>query len=74
MSKESNIIIEFQEAIEKSKYILKFKDNWDDEGSPPYLEATWKRATSFLLNNAHYLLKKGVTISVPEILPGPDGS
>jgi hypothetical protein len=60
--------------IAESKRILSFDDNWDGEGSKGYSRETWMRATSFLLNQANWFLRKGETFPVPRILPGPDGS
>ncbi len=62
-------------AIEDSRWILELAEDWDGEGSPPYLLATWRRATDFLLNNSLRLLEYfGVSISPPTIDPGPNGS
>jgi hypothetical protein len=63
------------EAIEQSKYILKFEDDWDDEGSPAYKVSTWERATTFLRRSAQLLWKEyHVALDAPKILPGPAGS
>jgi hypothetical protein len=66
---------ELDNAIEKSREILDLPDDWDTEGSPRYLEATWQRAISFLriqaqCHRAHF---RG-EMPVPRILPGPSGS
>ena len=62
-------------AIQESRSLLDLPDDWDDEGSPGYAEATWMRAVDFLLHNAERLWQdQGVTVSAPEILPGPNGS
>lgn len=55
--------------------MLDLPDDWDDEGSPGYAEATWMRAVDFLLHNAERLWQdQGVTVGAPAILPGPNGS
>jgi hypothetical protein len=61
--------------IDRSREILSWQDDWDDEGSPHFEEATWKRATEFLERHARLLLKKhGLLMPTPRILPGPNGS
>jgi hypothetical protein len=63
------------EAIELSKYILTFEDDWDDDGSPAYKFATWGRAAAFLHRSALQMLKDyHVILDAPKILPGPAGS
>ncbi|HSH80759.1 MAG TPA: hypothetical protein VLA19_19700 [Herpetosiphonaceae bacterium] len=63
------------QAIEESRWILDLADDWDGEGSPAYALDTWRRATEFLLNS---ILRQweyfGVSISPPNIDPGPNGS
>jgi hypothetical protein len=63
------------EAIRRSHKILALGDDWDDEGSPRYLETTWLRATSLLLRlaktaRAHW----GISLDVPLISPAQGGS
>jgi hypothetical protein len=63
-----------REAIEKSRYILELKDDWDDAGSIGYSEATWNRAQTFLLRNALKLWRSHkVCFQPPKIQPGPEG-
>jgi hypothetical protein len=63
------------EAIEQSKNILAFKDDWDGEGSPAYKAATWQRAAAFLRHSALQLWQAHqVILDAPKILPGPIGS
>jgi hypothetical protein len=63
------------QAIELSKNILNFNDNWDDEGSPAYKVSTWDRATTFLRRSALQLWEEyHVILDAPKILPGPVGS
>jgi hypothetical protein len=63
------------EAIETSRYILAYEDNWDDEGSLGYQEATWLRATNFIKEaSISYQKVCGTWAAPPRILPGPDGS
>lgn len=61
--------------IEDSRHILSLKHDWDSEGSPPFAEETWLRATQFVEKHAEFiLLEHGIVIETPSILPGPDGS
>jgi hypothetical protein len=63
------------EAIEQSRYMLAFEDDWDEEGSPAYTGATWERATAFLLRSARQLWEDNhLSLDAPKILPGPAGS
>ena len=63
------------EAIRVSRYILDLEDDWDEEGSPRFNEATWKRATNFVKQIAlSYRQSAGIWIDPPRILPGPEGS
>jgi hypothetical protein len=62
-------------VIEKSRWMLDLRDNWDDEGSPAYTEKTWKRAMTFLLKNAVALWQeKQLLINAPAVHNGPEGS
>jgi hypothetical protein len=55
--------------------MLELQDNWDDEGSLPVAEATWKVATSFLRRQADvYWKHHSAVIPIPHIMPGSDGS
>jgi hypothetical protein len=60
--------------IAESKRLLSFGDNWDGEGSCGYSLDTWRRATSFLINQAFGFVRRGETFPIPRILPGPHGS
>lgn len=63
------------QSIEKSKYILELKDNWDDEGAKAYLKDTWIKAIKFIVNYAELILAHtGKSIIAPNIYHGPDGS
>lgn len=62
-------------AIDLSKSILDLQDDWDGEGSPGYSKTTWDRMRKFLLSHAQAMRNHlGISIPVPQILPGPDGS
>jgi hypothetical protein len=62
-------------AIENSRSMLDLPDDWDDEGSPRIMEETWRRATDYLRRHAHLLYElSGSHITIPRILPGPEGS
>ena len=62
-------------AISESRRMLAFEDNWDDQGSPGYLEDTWDRATDFLQRLASAARERFSTvIPVPTIGPAEAGS
>ena len=62
-------------AIRASRYILDLEDDWDEEGSRRFHEATWKRATNFVRQVAlSFRQSAGIWIDPPRILPGPKGS
>jgi hypothetical protein len=63
------------EAIEKSKYILDLKENWDDEGALGYDFEVWKRAALFISKLSTKIFKSyGQIIKAPKIYHGPNGS
>lgn len=62
-------------AVEHSRWMLELKNDWDGEGSPGYLEETWRRGVSFLLQNALSLRERfQLVIDTPKIHNGPEGS
>jgi hypothetical protein len=62
-------------AIQSSLSILDLKEDWDEEGSPGYEEATWRRAAEFVKDVASaFHRRSGAWVDPPRILPGPDGS
>ncbi|MEI9919543.1 MAG: hypothetical protein WDO14_12160 [Bacteroidota bacterium] len=62
-------------SIERSKYILKLEDNWDDEGSPKYDPDVWARATKFVARYAMFVLQNYNTIILaPRIYHSVSGS
>ena len=64
-----------RDAIDKSRYILELKDDWDDAEGVGYSEPTWNRAQSFLMRNALKLWRSHkICFDAPRILPGPEGS
>ncbi len=66
---------ELYNEIEKSKYILNLKDNFDEEGSEGYKKETWIRAIGFIARLFEFALIKGfVKIPQPKIYHGPSGS
>lgn len=72
---EPTINRELSATIQASREILALEDNWDDEGSPAYSEATWRRAVTFLSNSAIRFWKEYQRdLIAPRILPGPDGN
>ncbi|MBI3896513.1 MAG: hypothetical protein HY313_11345 [Acidobacteria bacterium] len=69
----SNILLKAE--IEQAKRILELKDDWDGEGSAGYSEDTLNRAITFLITHAQWLWEScGISLPVPKIGPGPDGS
>ena len=73
--RRSNLAVRVEDSINASRNILTLGDNWDEEGSPGYAEATWKRATDFVRNVALLFINEHKRpIEPPKITPGPDGS
>jgi hypothetical protein len=69
------LIQSLEAEIELSKQILDYKDDWDGEGSPAYSMETWQRAVDFLKYYIQAAWQKlRIVLSIPKILPGPDGS
>lgn len=69
----SNSAIE--EAVEESREMLSWPDNWDEEGGVAIQEETWIRATTFLITTASDFLRLTRTeLPKPLISAGPDGS
>lgn len=63
------------EAIERSRYILNLKKNWDGEGAKDYKQNTWEMAVNYLIEFSKFLLENfGKIIDSPRITHGPDGS
>lgn len=71
----SHFLDGFLMAVDQAREILSWDDDWDGEGSPRYEEETLQRATHFLLDGVRQLTAEcSVSVHVPRILPGPDGS
>lgn len=65
----------FADAVEKSRWMLDLRDNWDDEGAPGYAQATWERAVRFLLESALGVWRAyGIASPAPQIQNGPEGT
>lgn len=60
--------------LEHSKYILDFRENWDDEGSKPYNPETLKAAIVFLCRYLISTLDRCGSLLLPKIYHGPEGS
>ena len=61
-----------EQAIEKSRSLLKLKKNWDEEGSLSISRATWERATRFLRKMSEAAKRiYNFDLPVPRINPGP---
>jgi hypothetical protein len=62
-------------AISDSRWMLRLEQDWDEEGSPPIDESTWRVAADFLRRQADsHWRRHSKIIPVPHITPGADGS
>lgn len=62
-------------AIEKSKYMLALKKDFDSEGSEPYSQEVWVKAVRFIAGYAQWLYDLfGKIIATPKIYHAPEGS
>ncbi|MBW4888719.1 hypothetical protein KXQ82_03295 [Mucilaginibacter sp. HMF5004] len=66
--------IDIYDAINKSKYILDLKDDWDTEGAKGYHRSTWIKAVKFLISYSNWVRKLNKKLPAPQILQGPNGS
>jgi hypothetical protein len=65
----------FLKEVVESRSLLDREDDWDDMGSPGYLEATWNRAVDFMLRLAINLRDSyHIRLNSAEIMPGSYGS
>ncbi len=62
------------EALNESRWMLALHNNWDDEGSPGYAEATWERAARFLIDSAKFVQELGLVFAIPKVQNGPEGT
>jgi hypothetical protein len=63
------------DTVRSSRAILSLTDNWDSEGASGYLEATWTRATNYLLEVAKTARDVfGRRFPVPLVSPAQEGS
>ena len=63
------------ERLDRSRGMLALGDNWDDEGSPGYAEATWHRAAEIVVGTATaYHRSGGGVVPLPVITKGEAGS
>ncbi len=63
------------QTLDQSRELLELADDWDEQGSPGYQEATLKRARHVVWTNTLRLWEAlKLSIDVPRVLPGPDGS
>ncbi len=66
---------ELDKEIERSKYILGFENDWDEEGASKYKRETWDRGIRYLEGHARWLKEnRNIVIDVPNISHGPNGS
>lgn len=62
-------------ALESSRPMLDLQEDWDGQGSPGYREATWRRASDFLLGSALRLWQEcDARTPAPTVRKGPWGS
>ncbi len=63
------------QALDQSSELLELADDWDEQGSPGYQEATLERARHLVWTNTLRLWETlELSINVPRIAPGPYGS
>jgi hypothetical protein len=63
------------DAVERSREMLTWEDDWDGEGSPGYADSTWRRAVELIYEGAVNLYDSArIRIAAPSVLPGPHGS
>jgi len=68
-------LLSIYKAIEKSKYILDLKENWDDEGAVGYDFDVWRKAVLFVSKLSTKIYKSyDQIIKPPKIYHGPKGS
>lgn len=61
--------------IERARYLLDLPDDWDDDGSPGFAEATWSRTVAFAVDLCTRLVDGwSVTPRDVEIMPGANGN
>jgi hypothetical protein len=61
--------------IDNSKYLLEFKENWDDEESKGYKENTWVKSIIFLVDLTTWIYDQyDKKIETPKIYHGNNGS
>lgn len=66
---------ELDVEIEKSKYMLSYEDDWDDEGSVGYTQETWTKAVTFVKKLRKWFLQYStMSFPVPKIYHGPHGT
>lgn len=66
---------ELRKAIETSKQLLGYEDDWDGEGSLGYSKSTLDKAERFLTDNSRiFWQNNAIWVTAPDFCPGPDGS
>ena len=64
-----------RDAIVRSREMLTFADDWDEDGAKPIDRAAWNRAVRFLMEHAASAWKSEARVlDAPDITPCPDGS
>jgi hypothetical protein len=69
-----NYADKLEDEINKSKYILRLKNNWDDEGAKKYDRQTWEKAIKFLRDLYSKVIERKDPNLIPKIYHGPDQS
>lgn len=71
----NRISTSIEEAIQSSRKMLKWPDDWDGEGSKKFKFSTWDRAITWLRETALSFRKHyGFWVTPPQIFPAPEGS
>lgn len=66
---------QYLDLLNSSRHILALKHNWDGEGALPFQKATFDKAFELLIGFARYAFDQyTMTLPLPRVLPGPEGS
>ncbi len=64
-----------RDAIVRSREMLEFPNDWDEDGAKPIDKEAWRRAATFLLRHAESAWRFNASLlDAPDITPCPDGS
>ncbi len=66
---------DIRDAIVRSREMLNFPEDWDEDGAKPIDKEAWNRAVRFLIEHAASAWKSEARVlDSPDITPCPDGS